>query len=465
MGENGRVQLQSGSYPLPFGTLEVQLDEASLIYSRHRLWDFYPLTDVEVSGFPTYFRWPGIGAPLAAKVVPNEKDVDLIGPRIRVPVTAVLQPANPIKQLRAGAVQASLAVYPGYGDTKIEVDGEEVPLDSEPTAALGLGLSETKLWKIELAGFLGDSGFLTRKTQLVSTRPYRRGLIPVVLVHGTGSSALRWAELYNELDNDPRIHARYQFWFFSYDSGNPIAYSASLLRQSLESAVAKLDPEGKDPALRRMIVMGHSQGGLLTRMLVVDAGDAFWRNVSAKPFDQVKMSDETRELLQRALFVKPLPFVERVVFVATPHHGSYVAGSWLAQQGARLISMPLTITKTLKDFATINKDARAISSTRGSPTAVDNMTPGNPFVKTLSSLPIAPNVAVNSIIPVDGDPPYSGKNDGVVEYDSAHIEPVESEVVVRSKHSCQANPATMEEVRRILLHHLDVGPKPNGEKD
>jgi triacylglycerol esterase/lipase EstA (alpha/beta hydrolase family) len=445
---------------LPFGTLEVQLDEASLIYSRHRLWDFYPLTDIEVTGFPTYYRWPGIGAPLAAKVVPSEKDADLIGPRIRVPVTAVLQPATPVKQLRAGNVHAALALYPGYGETEITVDGEAVPLESEPTASLGLGLSETKLWKLELSLFMGDSGLLNKKTQLVSTRPYRRGLIPVVMVHGTGSSAIRWADLYNEMDNDPRIHDRYQFWFFSYDSGNPIAYSASLLRQSLENAVAKLDPEGKDPALHRMIVMGHSQGGLLTRMLVVDSGDAFWRNLSSKPFDQVKMSDETRDLLQHALFVKPLPFVERVVFVATPHHGSYVAGSWFAHQGARLISMPLTITKTLTDFATINKDAMAISATRGSPTAVDNMTPGNPFVKTLSSLPIAPNVAVNSIIPVDGDPPYSGKNDGVVEYDSAHIEPVESEIVVRSTHSCQAKPETMEEVRRILLHHLDVGPKP-----
>ena len=60
---------------------------------------------------------------------------------------------------------------------------------------------------------------------------------------------------------------------------------------------------------------------------------------------------------------------------------------------------------------------------------------------------------------------YSGKNDGVVEYDSSHIEPVESEVVVRSKHSCQSNPETMEEVRRILYHHLDVGPKQPAVKD
>ena len=86
-------------------------------------------------------------------------------------------------------------------------------------------------------------------------------------------------------------------------------------------------------------------------------------------------------------------------------------------------------------------------------------------VKTLSALPISPRVAVNSIIPVLGDAPYSGKNDGVVEYDSAHIEPVESEIIVPSPHSCQANPVTMEEVRRILLHHLEVGAKPAATKD
>jgi pimeloyl-ACP methyl ester carboxylesterase len=454
--DGDKVDLRSGTYPLPFGNLEVTLDEQSVLWNGHQLYDFFPLTDIEVTGFPTYYRWAGIGAPLAAKVIPNPKDVDLLGPRIRVPVTAVLRPADSLRT-SGGVVHASLVAYPGYGDTKIDVHGHQIPLGAEPTATVGLGLAETALWKRELSVFLGGAGVITKKTQLVSLRPYRRGLIPVVFVHGTGSSAIRWAELYNEIDNDPRIHQRYQFWFFSYDSGNPIAYSASQLRGALEAAVAKLDPEGKDPALRRMIVMGHSQGGLLTRMLVVDSGDAFWRNISSKPFDEIKMSQETRDLLRPALFVHPLPFVERVVFVATPHHGSYVAGNWLAHQFARLISMPLSISKAVTDVVTLDAEARAVAKTRGSTTAVDNMTPGNPFIKTLSSLPIAPGVAVNSIIPVDADPPYPGKNDGVVEYDSAHIEPVESEVVVHSPHSCQSNPATMEEVRRILLRHLEVG--------
>lgn len=452
--KDGNVDLRSGSYPLPFGTLDAALDPAKLVWSRHQLYDFFPLTDIEVTGFPTYYRWPGLGAPLAARVRPTEGDADLLAPRARVPLTAVLRPSDLTHGFRDGTVHAALEAYPGYGDTTIEVDGIEVPLEAEPTAALGLGLAETAIWKLELSIFLGGTSLVTKPARLVSTRPYRRGLIPVVMVHGTGSSAIRWAQLYNELDNDPRIHDHYQFWFFSYDSGNPIIYSSSLLREALEQTVAKLDPDGRDPALRRMIVMGHSQGGLLTKMTVVESGDAFWRNLSKEPLEQLKLSDETRDLLRRVMFVHPLPFVRRVVFVATPHHGSYIAGNWFAHQFARLINAPVTVTKVMADFATVDRKALAVENIRGVPTAVDNMTPGNPFVKTLATLPIAPDVVANSIIPVDADPPPQGKNDGVVQYDSAHIEGVESEFIVRSPHSCQANPHTMLEVRRILLKHL-----------
>ena len=47
-------------------------------------------------------------------------------------------------------------------------------------------------------------------------------------------------------------------------------------------------------------------------------------------------------------------------------------------------------------------------------------------------------------------------DDGVVKYSSAHIEGVESELVVRSSHSTQGRPETIEEVRRILLLHAGV---------
>ncbi len=58
------------------------------------------------------------------------------------------------------------------------------------------------------------------------------------------------------------------------------------------------------------------------------------------------------------------------------------------------------------------------------------------------------------IIAVQGEGPPDDLDDGLVQYKSAHLEHAESEFVVRSFHSCQDNPNTIGEVRRILLEHL-----------
>src|SRR4029434_8188457 len=140
---------------------------------------------------------------------------------------------------------------------------------------------------------------------LFPSTPYRPGLIPAVFVHGTASSIVRWAEMYNRLLADPDIRTRYQFWFFQYDSGNPIALSALRLREALTAAVARLDPEGKDPAVRRMVLIGHSQGGLLVKMQAISSGDRFWNGVSAMPLERLVLTDKTRDLFKSALLVEP----------------------------------------------------------------------------------------------------------------------------------------------------------------
>jgi hypothetical protein len=91
----------------------------------------------------------------------------------------------------------------------------------------------------------------------------------------------------------------------------------------LRAAVERFDPDGRDPAMRQMMLMGHSQGGLLVKMVVVNTGTKLWDNISSVPLEQLKLSDESRKFLQESLFVKPLPFVRRVIFMCTPHRGSY----------------------------------------------------------------------------------------------------------------------------------------------
>jgi len=285
--------------------------------------------------------------------------------------------------------------------------------------------------------------------------PYRPGRIPVVFVHGTASSPARWAEMVNELMGDPVIARRYQFWLFIYNTGNPVAISAMRLREAIAAAVHDVDPEGKDPALQRMVVIGHSQGGLLTKMTVVDSGNGFWELISSEPFEQARMSPETRDLMRRAAFVKPGPEVKRVIFIATPHRGSFWAGNIVGKIARRLISLPGTMTRAAVELATL-RPLQAAQTAWKPPTAIENMDPTNPGLRTLASLPIAPGVDAHWIIAVQGHGPVETGDDGVVEYTSAHIDGVESELVVRSSHSTQSEPATIEEVRRVLYEHAGV---------
>jgi triacylglycerol esterase/lipase EstA (alpha/beta hydrolase family) len=334
------------------------------------------------------------------------------------------------------------------------VNERDVPLELEPTAALAYGLEGSPVWDFELAGFRFADPQRIFGDGLIMMHPYRRGRIPVVLVHGTASSPARWAEMYNELMHDPIIEGRYQVWLFQYNTGQPILYSAMLLRRALASVVKEVDPDGEDPALQQMVIMGHSQGGLLTKLMAIKSGNRFWENASNQPFEQVEMAPETRQLLLDGMFFDPVPTLRRVVFIATPHRGSYHATGWLLNIARRLITLPGNLVSQFAGL--LQGQAFAQLGTTQLPTSVDNMSPGHPFLRALNDLPIDPRITAHSIIAVLGDAPFLGKNDGVVAYESAHIDGVESEKVVRSSHSTQANPDTIEEVRRILREHIGV---------
>src|SRR5499433_1585384 len=239
-------------------------------------------------------------------------------------------------------------------------------------------------------------------------------------------------------------------------TGNPVGYSGGRLRQALENVVHELDPEGKSSALQQMVVIGHSQGGLLTKLTAIDSGTRFWDDISTTPLDQLTIEPETKELLQRSLFFTPLPFVKRVIFISTPHRGSYQAALRLGRLSSWLVSLPGDLTKRTLNVITQNQDKLLIQKMEKLPTSVDNMNPSSPFIKTLASIPVAEGVNAHSIIPVLGDGPIQTGGDGIVKYESAHIDGVASELVVRFGHSVQSHPKTIEEVRRILLVHLST---------
>jgi pimeloyl-ACP methyl ester carboxylesterase len=459
--DGSEVVPRGGTFELPFGKVEVAFDPASLRAGDRELHHFIPIAQLEMYGLAMRYRWPGLGAPLAASsrlIDASKPGRDMVAPRMQVPVTALLRLPGARRALVQGEPLAGrLDLVLPWDAESVTIAGEEVPLENQASAALALTFTGAPIMEVEMFGFLGRiSGLLRDRPPLVSTTPYRPGLIPVVFVHGTASSVVRWAEMFNRLQADPEIRKRYQFWFFQYDSGNPIALSALRLREALGAAVARLDPEGKDAALRRMVLIGHSQGGLLVKMQAISSGDRLWNAASKKPLDEMVLSDQTRDLLRRGLFVEPVPEVSRVVFICTPHRGSFVAGrSIIANVTRKMLSLPFTLTGVAADLARNPGTASMVI-----PSAVDNMSPRHHFIRALQEIPVTSSIPVNSIVAVEGDGPVEEGDDGVVKYSSAHITPVESELVVKSNHSTQGNPHTIEEVRRILRLHVGLKPGP-----
>jgi len=462
----GEVVLTGGSHPLPFGRLDLTVDPEEFNWGAYRLVRLVDATELQVRGLRNKYRWPGLGAPLVAELerLPGVEETAYarVPPALRVAVTAFLRLENPEKDLPVGQLTGRLALFTTQEGTTTTVDGRQVPLEYGLSAALANTLEGSRSYRIELRGLLAGDLKLIKETarfkdNVFMMAPYRPGRIPVVLVHGTASSPARWAELLNELQNDPDLWGRYQFWLFTYNTGNPILYSGGLFVEGLRRVVGELDPGGRDPALQKMVVIGHSQGGLLTRLTVTDSGSRFWDNAFTVPPQDLGVSPETRALLERSMFYEPLPFVRRVVFLATPHRGSYVAGGWIGRLTSRLISLPATIASPLTNVLITSPQMVARHAMKDLPRSTDNMTPGHPFIQAFASIPLAPGVAAHSIIPVANlDDPQEEWKDGVVAYDSAHLDDAASELVIASGHSCQATPQAIEEVRRILREHLQA---------
>jgi pimeloyl-ACP methyl ester carboxylesterase len=291
-------------------------------------------------------------------------------------------------------------------------------------------------------------------TGLSLLRPYARGKVPVVFVHGLWSNPWSWSTMIGSLEADPALRERYQFWTFGYSTGDPVPYSAFLMRSNFEQVRRKFDPDGSDRAFDQMVVVGHSLGGLLTKMMVQETGDRLWQVISNRPVDELVGNVDDLKLIRSALFYKPRREVRRVVFIATPHRGSQVDQGPLGHLGSRLIRLPDPLRATHDRLIARNKPEFFTELFRkGLPTSVDELEWQSPILMRLDQIGLAPATKAHSIIAVQHDPPRASGGDGMVPFESAHVDGVVSELLVSSSHLCQDKPAVITEVRRILLEH------------
>jgi pimeloyl-ACP methyl ester carboxylesterase len=455
---NAQVDLDSGSRETSPGVVAVQFTQPGFPWSLDLINGFYSADEFVVRGLSTRNRDSGLGAPLIAVT----KKVGKYQEQLHAPATVFLRVNGDAGDWSAGRLTATLELYSAFDATQVEVNGRPVPLQNDTTAPIAEGLNNSAVWQLGLAQFF--SAELQDKTGIRRMEPYTPGQIPVVFVHGTASSPVWWAEMWNTLNADPVLRKRYQFWMFNYASGNPITYTAGILRHDLMDEIKTLDPEARDPALQHMVIIGHSQGGLLAKLTATDTGDKLWQLVSKTNIDDVPMDTKTRELLRNNFFFKPLQCVSRVIFIATPHRGSYQNTLFVQKLLNRFMKFNNELIDASASLLALKDTIQLPASVRnGVPSSLNGMATDNPFMLTLADIPVAPGIKANSIIAIQGNAQPPKGADGVVKYTSAHVDYAESEFIVRSGHSCQGNPLTIEEVRRILLKNLgQIDPRPAG---
>ena len=461
------ARVDAGAYQLRFGP-----DNKGKPFWMARRWTaVVPAAKVKEVHSATRVTGAGFGCPVVLFMEGTEELLKryraLPQNGIHLPATAVLVFGQPP---RNGGRRPVELVLVNTRDTSVaKIAGRKVQLAYDLTAPIEMQFRNKFVLDLALSGLLFPEKNVTR-AGIFATQPYDRAKIPVLFVHGLNSDPHIWEEAMNALTGDPVLRTRYQLWYFIYPTGLAVPASARLLRKDLVETRQKFDPNGDDPGMNNLVVIGHSMGGILAHMQVIDSGDEFRKAYFTKPIDQLNVSPKNRALLNSGLNFSHLPWIKREIYVATPHRGSKIADLGLVRFVLFLIRLPLTAVSLTTQLLTLNADAinpeLKLFNTLGG-RSVQTLSPRHPYFKALNDRPI--QVPYHSIIGDRGRGDTPESSDGIVPYWSSHLNGAQSEIIVPGPHSCTKLPQTVEEIRRILRLHLQKvdarkSPKPKVEE-
>nr|WP_226895726.1 alpha/beta fold hydrolase [Luteolibacter marinus] len=401
---------------------------------------FIPADTLEFSG--PYSKTPaiktGVGAPLLALLETPLGDREYFDQKFRYRnVTALITFAGNT---------ATVDLVDPYETENVAIDGRRYPLHANFGLNVAYALSETRIDKLGIRRLLNPQRF-SDTARLTRLQPYDRDRIPVLFVHGLQDTPASFSLMYTSLMADEKIREKYQFWVFSYPSGYPYPYSASLLRKELDR-MNKTYPDHKD-----IVMVGHSMGGLITHLMLTDAGDTIWRSYFGKAPADTAITGSSRSLLEDSLIFNSRRDISRAIFLSAPHRGSNLATNWVGRIGSKLVRAPAFIANARDTFANVVTADPAAMVLKRAPNSIDTLAPNNRFILEVNKIPLTKRIPFHSIIGDRGKGDTPDSSDGVVAYWSSHWDGAVSEKIVPSNHSTQMNPEGIAEVHRILLMH------------
>ncbi len=435
------------------------MDEVRLPGGKTTPYELIPASTLTFSGLRSMYRRDGFGAELVAVMARSVNDKDTFEqPYSETPFPAL----SVILSFKGRTLtqilethDAAFTVSDPYRRYYVSLGGISVPLAANFTSGYGLWLARSGFATQALRNAIGTSDGLA-EPHIYLLQPYDPDRRIIVMLHGLASSPEAWINTANEVLGDEVLRRGYQIWQVYYPTNAPLPYNNAEIRKALRRTLEHFDPMGTARASRDMVVIGHSMGGILSRLMVSSSGDVLWKALQEyRSFTPEEMAEAEAEFGDMMRF-EPFHGITRAVFIATPHRGTEFAEHRLARWASNLITLPATV---LRKFARMSQRAEGGEMPGGEPyyipNGVDSLSPKDPFIRLLPQMPISPAVTFHSIVATDKpDAPLEESTDGFVTYHSAHLDGAASEAVIPYTHSVQEAPEAILEIRRVLREHL-----------
>ena len=410
------------------------------------LYEFTPADEFDVGGKYVTERTTrfGIGAPIVAvEREPKNRRADFAPSRIFYSVTVVVH---------FEGRRCVLSFEDPLATETVTFNGRAVPLAADFTVPLAVMLQESDPKKHEFSRLLNPERY-ARTAAIERLQPYDPGKTVVLVIHGLMDSQATWTPMINKLRGDPVIRKHYQFWFYSYPTGYPFPYSAAILRKELDAA------EKRFPKMKPMVVIGHSMGGCISRLMLTDSGNKLWMNIFGRPPDEVPLSPRVREYFRDELFIRHRPEIGRVIFIASPLRGSNMATGLIGSLAAVIIREATVSSQASQEMLRLTRVETSELKPMRRSNSVDSLSPKSRFLNAMNTIPMTSGVPYNTIIGDRGRGDSPNSSDGVVPYWSSHMSGSESERIVPSGHSAHQDPQAIAEVLRILKANTTLVPR------
>ena len=330
---------------------ELQLDmrSARLPGSTAVPAELLPASSLSFRGLRSLYRRDGFGAELVA-VMPDEpltsapiRDGRPAAKRNQQPLpwsempapsmTILLHPDGDDLDSVLHTRTVRLTVHDPYVESAIMLRGQRVPLAANFTAGYGLWLARANFNRQSLRSLLGREGGIDRP-HVYLMQPYDPNRRIIVMLHGLASSPEAWVELANEILGDEALRQHYQIWQVYYPTNMPIALNHAMIRRALGDTLAHFDPSGQAPASSDLVLVGHSMGGVIARLMVSSTDQSLVQLAA----DHSRLTPQQIKRIDPMLRFEPFPHVSRAIFIAAPHRGTSVAGGRLGRSTRTILS-------------------------------------------------------------------------------------------------------------------------------